>query len=101
LHPAVDEVNNYIIFFITAYDCADDADLSIGTMLSTNRWAEEIPNSCEQSSKGDVSVNNYLPPDQHMLVSAYCDATALLFLHISEQIPSNHSFDVVSPLPMQ
>jgi hypothetical protein len=73
----------------------------IGTMLSTNRWAEEIPNSCEQSSKGDVSVTNYLPPDQHMLVSAYCDATALLFLHISEQIPSNHSFDVVSPLPMQ
>jgi hypothetical protein len=71
----------------------------IGAMLSTNQWTEEIPHSCEQSSKSDASVNNYLPPAQHMLVSAYCDATALLFLHISEQIPSNHSIDVVSPPP--
>jgi hypothetical protein len=72
----------------------------IGAMLSRSQWTEEIPHSCEQSSKSDVSVNHtYLPPDQHMLVSAYCDATALLFLHISEQIPSNHSTDVVSPPP--
>lgn len=72
----------------------------IGAMLNSNKWTEEIPHSCEQAAKGDATGNNtFLPPDQHMLVSNFCDAKTLIFLHISDQIPSNHSTDVVSPPP--
>lgn len=72
----------------------------IGAMLSSNQWTEEIPHSAEQPTKGDgTATTTFLPPDQHMLVSDFCSASALLFLHISEQIPSNHSTDVVSPPP--
>jgi hypothetical protein len=72
----------------------------MGAMLSSSQCTEEIPHSYEQSVKSDVIVNtSFLPPDQHMLMSAYCDATALLFLSIWEHIPLNHSTDVVSPPP--
>ncbi len=74
--------------------------LQIGCALSSNQWTEELPHNCERSSKGNVSFNNtFLPPDQHMLVSNFCDASTFIFLHISEHIPSNHSVDVVSPPP--
>jgi hypothetical protein len=73
----------------------------IGKLLSTNQWTEELPHSCEESSsKGDAALNStFIPPDQHMLVSMFCDASTLIFLHLCSQIPFNQAADIVSPPP--
>ena len=71
----------------------------IGAMLCSNQWTEELPHNAEQSSKSDSSVCHFIPPDQHLFVSMFCDATALIFLHNCDKIPVNHAADVVSPPP--
>ena len=71
----------------------------IGAMLSSNQWTEELPHNAEQSSKSDAGIHHFIPPDQHLFVSMFCDATALIYLHNCEKIPVNHSTDVVSPPP--
>lgn len=89
-----------ISFFITLVMMIQMLPLAqIGGMLTSSQWTEELPHSCEESSK-DININNaFLPPDQHMLLSMLCDVTTLIFLQLCDQIPSNHSTDVVSPPP--
>ncbi len=75
----------------------------IGKMLSTNQWTEELPhNSTDDGGKEDSSTLF-----QKALMPAYCsegsslfsEAKANAYIHLSDQIPSNHSTDVVSPPP--
>lgn len=73
----------------------------IGSMLSTNQWTEELPhNQGDDSGKADqAKFPTSLPPEQYHLASNFSDRKALIRIHISATIPSNHSTDVVSPPP--
>ncbi|TDH25173.1 hypothetical protein EXU57_13790 [Segetibacter sp. 3557_3] len=71
----------------------------IGKALSQNQWTEEIPHGNETHAEDGHFV-------KAMLFSPFVSHTsnkecskALIYIHISEQIPSNHSTDVVSPPP--
>lgn len=72
----------------------------IGFALGNNLWTEELPHATgEDTCKGDVNLKNFLPPaHDHFLSDIFCSA-ADIYIHTSEQIPSNHSTDVVSPPP--
>ena len=74
----------------------------IGCMLSSNQWTEELPhNQNDETGKVDPSSHphSFLPPDQHSLASHFSDCKAMMRIHISASIPSNHSTDVVTPPP--
>lgn len=73
----------------------------IGSMLSTNQWAEELPHGqADDAGKNDPLIfSNSLLPEQYQLASNFSDSTSLLWIHLSATIPSNHSIDVVSPPP--
>ncbi len=74
----------------------------IGKMLGTNQWTEELPHSAaDEEGKYDSSVfqKAFLPVYNYAGSSIFTDAKANAYIHQSEQIPSNHSTDVVSPPP--
>ena len=75
----------------------------IGRMLSTNQWTEEIPEgSAEQKGKTDGAFkipSLYLDASQESNLSYLTENKVLIYIHLSDQIPSNHSTDVVSPPP--
>lgn len=74
----------------------------IGGMLSSNQWTEELPHNADEGGKAPVIPFNhpFLPPPDYITVtSATSDNKALAYLHFSEQIPSNHSTEVVTPPP--
>lgn len=72
----------------------------IGYALSTNQWTEELPHStAEDAGKGDATQKNFLLTAIHDLISDEYTNAANIYIHISEQIPSNHSTDVVTPPP--
>lgn len=74
--------------------------VQIGFALSNNQWTEELPHgTAEDSSKIDYNLNNFAPePAHHFRTDIVC-SLANIYIHTSEQIPSNHSTDVVSPPP--
>lgn len=74
----------------------------IGNMLSKNQWTEEIPDAADEP--GEVIFTNFnhpfLPPiDYTTPVSSKAETKSLAYIHHSEQIPSNHPTEVVSPPP--
>lgn len=75
----------------------------IGKMLGTNQWTEEVPhNTNEDSGEADTSAafqKNFLPVNTLAATSFKIETKARAYIHSSEQIPSNHSTDVVSPPP--
>lgn len=74
----------------------------IGYALGSGQWTEEIPHNAEKGSKEDcygTFESLYLPVTQPKYLSDYLDCKSNNYIHISEQIPSNHSTDVVSPPP--
>ncbi len=72
----------------------------IGYALSNNQWTEELPhNAAEDFSKGDSGLKNFLPAAPHHFLSDVFRSAAKIYIHTSEQIPSNHSIDVVTPPP--
>jgi len=74
----------------------------IGTILSQNQWTEELPHA-EDHGKVDFSANfhhPYLPyPGYFSNVSVFIETKDLAYIHHSDEIPSNHSTEVVSPPP--
>ena len=74
----------------------------IGKVLASNQWTEELPHDIDDTPK-DPSVkfnHSFLPPANYTTsASLVSDAKALAYIHLSEQIPSNHSTEVVSPPP--
>ncbi len=75
----------------------------IGKMLSTNQWTEELPHSVgDDTGKADASAcfqKAFLPVYGFSRTSFLSEAKAKAYIHLSEQIPSNHSTDVVTPPP--
>lgn len=74
----------------------------IGSMLGANQWTEELPHNSESPAKGEMPKffsPNYLPPSPYSFLSDAGNSKTLLYIHTSEQIPSNHSTDVVTPPP--
>lgn len=76
----------------------------IGNILSQNQWTEELPHSpAEDSGKGSMVTDfnhPYLPPAGFSAINSFsADSKALAYIHSSEQIPSNHSADIVIPPP--
>ena len=73
----------------------------IGQMLSTNQWTEELPHSANDhgcKAEGNLS-STFFPPEVNYGIALTVETKALAYLHASDQIPSNHSTDVVSPPP--
>ncbi len=74
----------------------------IGQMLSTNQWTEELPhNHADDEGKSDPSnfQKAFLPVSVSSGTSILSDARANAYIHQSDQIPRNHSADVVSQPP--
>ena len=73
----------------------------IGQMLSTNQWTEELPhNANDQGSKAENNLHpNFFPPELNYNMAIIAESKALAYLHSSDQIPFNHSSDVVTPPP--
>jgi hypothetical protein len=75
----------------------------IGQILSTGQWTEELPEeTAEQKAKSDAAFklpNLYLHATQESAISFFTDERVGLYIHSSEQIPTNHATDVVSPPP--
>jgi hypothetical protein len=75
----------------------------MGKMLSTNQWTEEIPHHCtDDGGREDTSSlfqKTFLPAYTHSGTSWLSQARADAYIHLSAQIPSNHSTDVVYPPP--
>ena len=72
----------------------------IGYALSNNQWTEELPhNAAEDLAKSDSGLKNFLPANLHCFLSDISFSAANIYIHSSEQIPSNHSTDVVTPPP--
>lgn len=76
----------------------------IGSMISQNQWTEELPhNASDDGGKADATAkfnHPYLPAAGRLdLVSFFSESKALAYIHLSDQIPSNHSTEVVIPPP--
>ena len=72
----------------------------IGQMLSTNQWTEELPHSNDQAGKAEDLLHSSLFPHEVIYnLEIIAESKALAYLHSADQIPSNHSTDVVSPPP--
>ncbi|HEX8462290.1 MAG TPA: hypothetical protein VF623_12705 [Segetibacter sp.] len=75
----------------------------IGNILSSNQWTEELPHSTgDEEGKAPLANFNhpFLPPYEHATtISVFSETKALAYIHLSEQIPSNHSTEVVTPPP--
>ncbi len=74
----------------------------IGYALGSNQWTEELPHGCSEPEKSDNGFpihHNFLPAEGYSIVSHISENNAMLYIHLSDSIPSNHSTDVVSPPP--
>ncbi len=75
----------------------------IGKMLGTNQWTEELPHQLgDDEGKSDSSTpfqKAFLSPYNYAGNSILDEAKVNAYIHHSEQIPSNHSTEVVSPPP--
>jgi len=74
----------------------------IGQALGQNYWTEELPH---HDGGGKIDGNSHLnhpflpPPEFTVSNTSYEDSKASAYIHFSEQIPSNHSTEIVSPPP--
>lgn len=73
----------------------------IGKVLASNQWTEELPHDANEAGKDTLVKYNhpFLPPENYTSASFASEIKALAYIHFSEQIPSNHSTEVVSPPP--
>ena len=76
----------------------------IGNMLSQNQWTEELPhNVSDDDCKPDLCNHlhhPYLPPAGYAaVVTSSSDSKTIAYIHFSDQIPSNHSAEIVIPPP--
>lgn len=75
----------------------------IGCLLSQNQWTEEVPHNADDDiGKADGLPDfshPYLPPAGYSDTIFLSESKALAYLHFSDQVPSNHSTEVVVPPP--
>jgi hypothetical protein len=73
----------------------------IGQMLSSNQWVEELPhdsNDSEDKAEGAI-LSNFFPQLVVCNIVYLAQSKELAYLHLSDQIPSNHSSDVLTEPP--
>ncbi len=72
----------------------------IGFALSSNQWTEELPhNSADDNTKSDNSLTKFLLIAPHHFISEISCSAQNIYIHSSDQIPSNYSTDILSPPP--
>ncbi len=73
----------------------------IGQLLSSNQLIEELPhNSGDNGGKAVGSLNSILfPQADNGNIIFIVESKVLAYLHSSDQIPSNHSSDVIDQPP--
>ena len=74
----------------------------IGKVLASSQWTEELPHDADETGKdGSAKFSHpFLPPANYTTtVCLTTDSKALAYIHYSEQMPPNHSTEVVSPPP--
>lgn len=77
----------------------------MGSMLSQNQWTEELPhNDSDDMGKAAGALSDfnhpYLPPAGYSVIGSFLsESKTLAYIHFSDQIPSNHSAEVVIPPP--
>jgi hypothetical protein len=75
----------------------------IGKMLGSNQWTEELPHDFadEEGKAPIVNFNHpFLPPSEYaQSPTVFAEAKAMAYIHLSDQIPCNHSTEVVTPPP--
>ena len=73
----------------------------IGKVLASNQWTEELPHDADEAGKDPTVKFNHplLPPANYTSISSVSETKALAYIHHSQQIPSNHSTEVVTPPP--
>ena len=76
--------------------------LKIGKALANNQWTEELPHDVDENGKeNSVRFNpSFLPPAAYITSdSCLSEVKALAYIQLSDQIPTNHSVDIVTPPP--
>jgi len=75
--------------------------VQIGQILSSNQWIEEVPhNTSDNEHKADCAIlSNYFPQIDHCKNVYVAQSKELAYLHLSDQIPSNHASDVIAQPP--
>ena len=73
----------------------------IGSILSQNQWTEELPHDVDDSGKAPTVkfCQPFLPPSAYSTDVSLFDTKVRAYIHLSEQIPSNHSTDIDTPPP--
>jgi hypothetical protein len=74
----------------------------IGKVLASNQWTEELPHDADEAGKDTSAKFGHpcLPPASYTTsISLAFESKALAYIHYSEQIPSNHSSEIVAPPP--
>ena len=73
----------------------------IGQMIGSNQWIEELPhNANDNEGKAEgVILSNFFPQIVYCNIVYVAQSKDLAYLHISDQIPSNPSSDVLAEPP--
>lgn len=74
----------------------------IGNMLGQNQWNEELPHNADEPGKSEGVKNlshPFIPPSEYANVGVANMLSSTVYIHHSEQIPSNHSTEIVAPPP--
>ncbi len=72
----------------------------IGNRLSSNQWVEEMPHNADDTGKVKCSFEpHFLPAAIHSDVAFFVQSKVIVYLHCSDQIPANHSTEIVCPPP--
>ena len=90
-----------IALFLVLLMCSQMLPITqIGQMLSTNQWVEEMPHNALDCGKAECSLEpHFLPPSLTSFIAISPESKVVAYLHSSDQIPSNHSTDIVCPPP--
>jgi len=90
-----------IALFLVLLMCSQMLPITqIGQMLSTNQWVEEMPHNAADSGKVECSLEpHFLPASISSCMPISVESKIIAYLQSSDQIPSNHSTDVVCPPP--
>lgn len=75
----------------------------IGNILSSNQWTEELPHSADEPGKADLNANfihPFLPATYYAKqATVFLETKARAYIQFSDQMPNNHSTEVVTPPP--
>ena len=74
----------------------------IGKVLAQNQWTEELPHDIDENGKENSSKysHSFVPPSAYTTAnSCSLELKALAYIHLSHQIPTNHSVDIDTPPP--